>query len=48
VEYFGDQPYQPFGLMPIWWTVASAATLTIALSCLTVWLVIPLISRQET
>jgi hypothetical protein len=104
-QYYGEQPFQPFGLMPIWWTAASAAmlivpttliarcdhrlqgwkkifivpmtamgsvagaaavcwptwlalnspawpllqylaaSLTIALTCLTVWLVIPLISK---
>jgi hypothetical protein len=28
-DYYGDQPYQPFGVMPIWWSVASGAMLII-------------------
>ena len=107
-HYYGDQPWQFFDLMPVWWTVASAAmllvpttliarfdalltgwrklivvllapmgsvagaaavcwpiwlalnspasdlvqwlaaTLSIGLSILTVWLIIPLIARPET
>jgi len=28
-SYYGGQPYQPFGLMPIWWSAASAAMLIV-------------------